>query len=187
MAMYSKFIIFKGKKYRLSGHYYRRENWGKSGPSTLHRAIWEHFNGDIPEGHEIHHKNSNTFDNCIYNLECLPGHIHQRDHALERIKQGKLKPPTQYALYKAAEWHGTKEGREWHGKHGKSTWEGREWHKCTCQNCGQAFNSPYPSRAKWCHPNCKAEALRKRKGWNVGVRPDRRKKRVLSGKRDIGE
>jgi len=39
--------------------------------TTVQRAMWRTFKGDIPEGHEIHHTNKNTFDNRIENLACI--------------------------------------------------------------------------------------------------------------------
>ena len=36
-----------------------------------HRYVWTKANGDIPEGMQIHHKNSNKLDNRIENLELI--------------------------------------------------------------------------------------------------------------------
>jgi hypothetical protein len=180
-------IEFNGYKYRLSGNYYRRNVWGSKGPSNLHRAIWEFHNGPIPDGFEIHHKDGDTFNNAVENLEQIAMREHQREHLLERIAKGEMQPPSEYALKRAALWHASPDGIEWHKQHGKSSWVGREWHPAICQNCGKSYRTPYPSRSKFCHANCKQEALRKRRGQNVGVRPERRKERVLSGKRDDGQ
>lgn len=35
-----------------------------------HRLVWQHFNGDIPPGHEINHRNGLKDDNRPRNLEC---------------------------------------------------------------------------------------------------------------------
>lgn len=37
----------------------------------VHRLVWEAFNGPIPEGLEINHKNRNRSDNRLENLELL--------------------------------------------------------------------------------------------------------------------
>lgn len=42
----------------------------------LHRAVWEFFNGLIPEGFIIHHIDGNPDNNDILNLECIPEHLH---------------------------------------------------------------------------------------------------------------
>ena len=47
--------------------------------------------------------------------------------------------------------------------------------------------TPFPTRAKFCHQNCKATALRKRRGKNVGARPNRKKEIILSGKRAVNK
>ena len=36
-----------------------------------HRAVWLYFNGEIPEGLEINHENSNRSDNRLSNLELV--------------------------------------------------------------------------------------------------------------------
>ena len=38
----------------------------------LHRLIWEDFWGtEIPKGYVIHHRNHNSLDNCILNLQLM--------------------------------------------------------------------------------------------------------------------
>ena len=49
-----------------------------------HRVIWEAFNGKIPEGFDIHHKNKQSFQNNLSNLECKEEHAHLSEH-----KQGQ--------------------------------------------------------------------------------------------------
>jgi hypothetical protein len=53
---YYNFLLCKESKYT---HY------------TAHRAVWEAFNGKIPEGFEINHKNLDRADNRLENLEVL--------------------------------------------------------------------------------------------------------------------
>jgi len=84
-------------------------------------------------------------------------------------------------------WHSTEEGKKWHEAHGKKSWENREWVGCTCQECGRAFASPYPKQAKYCEPNCRNRANRRKHGKPVGVRSKRVSSAVLSGKRLVGE
>lgn len=44
---------------------------GKVKNVRVHRVIWEAFNGAIPDGYEINHKNCIRHDNRIENLELL--------------------------------------------------------------------------------------------------------------------
>lgn len=37
----------------------------------IHVALWIHFNGDIPNGMEINHKDENTSNNVLSNLEIM--------------------------------------------------------------------------------------------------------------------
>jgi hypothetical protein len=181
-------VVFEGNKYWLSGGYYVRTGPRRAPLSRptiyLHRAMWESHYGPIPEGCQIHHKDGNSLNNAIDNLQCIERRAHRSLHSRENYAAKPLPPPSALALQRAAEWHASPEGLEWHQENGRRAWEHRVWHECICQQCGQPFLSPYPTLAKWCHPNCKAENLRQRRGRNVGVRPYRRKPRVLSGKRD---
>lgn len=43
--------------------------WTKGG--SLHRIVWEAFNGEIPEGYEIDHINAKRDDNRLDNLRCV--------------------------------------------------------------------------------------------------------------------
>ena len=88
----AKFVDFNGYRFRLSGSYYRKNCWSQAGPSNLHRAIWEQVNGPIPEGFHVHHRDGDTFNNCIDNLTIIEGRQHVRQHAIAATASGKLKP-----------------------------------------------------------------------------------------------
>jgi len=68
--------FFDGKKFTL-------RNNGYYGLTTddrilMHRYVYEFYNGRIPNGYDIHHKNELKHDNRIENLECLPKSEHTR-------------------------------------------------------------------------------------------------------------
>lgn len=223
-------ITFEGYTFYFSQGYYKRP--GKRGPRFLHRWVWECTHGPIPDGFVVHHKDHDTRNNGIDNLEIMPTDIHakyhgaaqsaeqrrrlaeagaawhrepanrrrmsaatkqhwrdgvydgndnsafyagrdkwvksdecreiNRDAAIQRHKDGILKPPGDEALKRAAEWHRSEEGRAWHREHGKATWSGRERHPCVCQYCGKSFHSHWPTRAKYCGINCKRLAYKAR-------------------------
>ena len=74
-----EFVEFNGNRYTLRNTgYYGRTNKERS---LLHRDMWEHYNGPIPDGWDVHHKNENKKDNVIGNFECLPKADHTRLHA----------------------------------------------------------------------------------------------------------
>jgi hypothetical protein len=65
------------------GQSYTMRNTGYYGATSgdrhlLHRAVWEHHNGTIPEGWDIHHRDEDKTNNDISNLECLPKAEHTR-------------------------------------------------------------------------------------------------------------
>lgn len=162
--MHPKRISFNGYEFRLSGNYYRRNVWGSDGPSNLHRAIWEFYVGEIPKGFHIHHLDGNPLNNALDNLWPVEGRQHQREHTLERIRDGDLLPPGDAARAKAAEWHGSGEGKRWHSEHSLRSWKTRESKTYPCQNCGKEFESTAPRGGKYCSPRCKLDAKTKANG-----------------------
>lgn len=58
-------------------------------PRFVHRAIWETFNGPIPEGMEIDHKHGNRSDNRLSELECVT-HIENMANPHFRQKRQEL-------------------------------------------------------------------------------------------------
>jgi len=152
---------FNGKIYRL----YPGERYFSRGIKRMHTAVWEHFNGKIPKTHEMHHKNENTWDNRICNLEIKDKVIHQREHGRKRY----LKNKDWFAKFHSAGieaaklWHASPDGIKWHRENGKRMWINREHKTLVCQVCGKEYQTRHAGVSKYCHPNCKAKALRKRR------------------------
>ncbi|MFN4840190.1 MAG: HNH endonuclease signature motif containing protein [Phycisphaerales bacterium] len=75
---------FNGRRfYRRPGPagYYRSDP--KYGGRYMHRVVWEHFHGPIPDDHHIHHIDGDPANNAIENLEA----IHSRDHAVRHWQE----------------------------------------------------------------------------------------------------
>lgn len=51
---------------------------------SLHVAIWEHHNGSVPEGHEIHHIDHDTLNNEPSNLAAIPISEHRKESQANR-------------------------------------------------------------------------------------------------------
>lgn len=68
--------------------------WDGKQNKLLHRYIWEKYNGEIPEGYQIHHKDKNRKNYDLDNLELVDVRDHHRKHALENNlgKSNKGKP-----------------------------------------------------------------------------------------------
>jgi hypothetical protein len=70
---------FNGVKYtkRATGYFMRSH--GKR--TLMHRDVWEHHNGKIPENFDIHHIDHDRSNNRIENLQALPRDEHARRYA----------------------------------------------------------------------------------------------------------
>ena len=86
-----------------------------------------------------------------------------------------LEPALEKAREAAKAWHASPEGLAWHSENGKRAWENRALRTVQCHECGRDFETPFPTRAKFCHLNCRQTAVRRKAGKNVGTRPYRKK------------
>lgn len=153
--------IFNGKEYHLypGERYFSRHN------KRLHRVVWEFYNGPIPKGYHVHHKDSNPYNNDISNLELILGRKHLTDHTNERIAEDPepFRRNMHKAMEAAKEWHRTDEGREWHRQHAL-TQEPRERVEYTCDFCGKKFLQQKANVGHhFCSGKC-AAAFRRRSG-----------------------
>lgn len=167
-------IEFNGFKYRrMPNGYYNAENW-KDGPTMLHRAVWEHHNGPIPDGWHVHHVDFDHTNNDITNLLAMPAEEHLSLHAKHGQWVGSEANIEQ--LKKAGElakaWHSSPEGLAWHSENSKRAWERRAWVPVKCQepDCDREFDTPYPTRAKYCCGACKERSRRRAAGLPLGKR-----------------
>ena len=81
---------------------------GKQKSGTVHRFIWEAFNGPIPNGMTIDHISGDKTDNRLSNLQLLtPGENNSKDKQRLSKKQiddiRYLRAHTNYSTYKIAE------------------------------------------------------------------------------------
>jgi len=154
---------FLGKEYKLykGSKYFSRNNCKDRTKDRLHKVVWEHHNGSIPEGHAVHHFDEDRSNNHVSNLRIHEKSIHQaihmRDAGRKEIARQALK---KYAQPKAAEWHGSEEGKAWHKEHAKQqTWE-RKFTK-VCNYCGKEYKAAMRKKSPgYCSGKCKAAQLR---------------------------
>lgn len=154
---------FNGRVFKLQP----KEKYFNSGPLRMHIYVWRHFNGPIPKGFHVHHKDENTWNNRIENLELVKSNKHQSYHSKKRIIENPewFKKFVENGQKGAKKWHGSEEGIEWHKEHAKRMGFGKpkEPIKKKCEQCGNEFEDWSQHKGgKFCHPNCKAKALRKR-------------------------
>jgi hypothetical protein len=63
---------------RNGGGYFQTSVEGVTTP--IHRIVWEHYHGPIPQGWDVHHRNEDRTDNAPDNLELLKRVDHVREH-----------------------------------------------------------------------------------------------------------
>jgi hypothetical protein len=129
----------------------------------MHRYVWEYYNGAIPKGYEIHHKDGNKANNDISNLELLTAEAHQRYHAehlTDEQRQKLAESLNRNARPAAIAWHKSAQGSEWHKKHYENTKEALHLKtQIICENCGAEFIGALNS--KFCCNACKSAYRRK--------------------------
>ena len=73
-------MIYDNKKWYMNDGYLYNPEYG-----MLHRYIYTKYNGLIPEGHIVHHKNGDKLDNVLENLIAMTKSEHNRLHHKGRI------------------------------------------------------------------------------------------------------
>jgi len=132
----------------------------------LHRYVYQTHCGPIPEGTEIHHLDGDKANNAPENLVPMGIKEHKRLHGVnptpERLAQ--IRQMQAEGIKKAVAWHTSKKGRAWHSKHAKELHRNMPLIDKVCQMCGEPYQTPLnqKTRSKYCHPNCRAAALRMR-------------------------
>lgn len=162
----TKIAYFNGKRFTRddkTGYYLGtvKEN-GKR--QRLHRYIWEYYNGEIPKGYDIHHKDHNKDNNELDNLELITRSQHSKLHCQELTEEQKQKRRNNIlnnAIPKAIEWHKSKEAKEFHKEHYKVSLALRQKEKFICENCGKEYEA-YKNRInRFCSNKCKSAWRRK--------------------------
>jgi hypothetical protein len=78
---YPKTIYTHFGKASIEKGYYRitTKKEGNQG-KRLHKLIYEKYNGPVPKGYHIHHKDGNSLNNNLNNLQCLTENEHHSLH-----------------------------------------------------------------------------------------------------------
>lgn len=122
--------------------------------------MWEFYNGPIPAGYEIHHKDHNPENNDISNLECLPCNEHHKEHREEASLRGRSPEHLEHlrrARELTKEWHHSSEGRAWHSEHSKKQFEDLPVRDAVCECCGRAFQYKSFNIPRFCSNSCKSK------------------------------
>ena len=155
---------FNGKWFEPVGSsgYYREVGNFKN---LMHRYVWEFYNGPIPKGCEIHHKDFDRSNNVISNLECLETSNHKKLHANNRTQAQTdwyRQNLNEKARPKAIEWHKSGAGSKWHSEHiNKQREKGAFKKELVCTNCGKTYIGEQHGPTCFCSNACKSEYRRK--------------------------
>ena len=143
----------RSKKRRDSSVSSTRRNTHK-----IARRVWEKEHGPIPEGHVIHHRDKDPFNNEIVNLECMTRFDHDSMHSKANTHaQQEARRENMKVAHAAQMEQMTPEDRTERAKKG---WEGREAGTLTCQHCGEAYDTRHTGDTKYCSNACKSAARR---------------------------
>jgi predicted nucleic acid-binding Zn ribbon protein len=120
---------------------------------ALHQYIWRKQFGEIPVGHDVHHKDKDFSNNTIDNLEAISKKEHGARHQGDDIERKRAQ--MDHARVFAAAWHGSEEGIAWHKAHGKRTWEDRKPVALVCTQCGKSYQGLFEKEGeRFCSRTC---------------------------------
>lgn len=137
-------IEYNGVKYRKypGKHYY----FAAGGGESLHRQKWKDAHGEIPPGHDIHHKDENKENNSIENLEARPFTEHRREHTTTRLLHGDLGRIL-------AVWRQTTEGQEILRQNAAKMHARTPERTLACAYCRKVFTTRHPFK-RYCDKVC---------------------------------
>lgn len=143
------------------GTYYRCAKLKK----RMHIFVWEYYNGVIPKGYEIHHKDFDKSNNDISNLELLTISEHRKLHAdllTNEEREWRKHNIEEKARPKAIEWHKSNDGKKWHSEHIKQQHLNDTFKsELICTNCGKHYIGEKKSKNNFCCNACKSQYRRK--------------------------
>lgn len=159
----TEYIFFNEKKYSIDKtHGYWRST--DRAHTALHRDIWKFYNGEVPEGYDIHHRDFNPLNNELSNLQCLTHAEHLRIHTTERRKAGTLKAKLErnvpiICAQCGKEFLARKKNAKFCSPLCNQHWQRDNGHRHViriCDVCGKEFLSFKYSYAKYCSHECVA-------------------------------
>ena len=138
---------------------------------SMHRYVWEYYNGPIPEGYVIHHTDGNRANNDISNLQCMTLLEHSKLHG-EKLTQEerdwKKNNINTKARPEAIKWHKSKKGKEWHKnrikeqmEQGRTHWQMTDKIIKVCELCGKEFEGYESTNVKNGHIFCSGKCHQK--------------------------
>lgn len=135
---------FNGVKFYKKREGYYKADFVKFGKTVyMHRYVWEYSNGEIPDGHHVHHIDGDKANNALSNLELISSSDHSKLHNKEREEKTPMwwKDGLEKARKAAVHWHKSEAGLAFHKELGKNSWLNRESVEWSCLNCNKPFTA----------------------------------------------
>jgi len=130
---------------------------GKHWYGYAHRYVWETRRGPIPPKHHIHHKDGNTANNSISNLECVAPGQHAARHPLSEEQKQRRLENLDAARGNAKIWHSSPEGREFHRMIAPRARKSFISQERECDQCAKSFMTKKPDHSdRFCSNACKS-------------------------------
>ena len=170
-----KIAYFNGYKFIKDDktNYYLSSGKIEGQRKRLHRYIWEYYNGNIPKGYDIHHKDHNKKNNNIDNLELLSFAEHKEKHIKEmseELKERLRNNINTKARPKAIEWHKSEKSKKFHQEQYKKSLGLIQPQEYKCEVCGTIYNAIPKKINRFCSNKCKSRWRR-----NSGIDNEERK------------
>lgn len=155
---------FNGRLWRL----WPSERYHAAGGNRLHRAVWTSAFGSIPRGCHIHHKDEDTVNNSLVNLECLPPSEHLAKPSKNRTAPPKgVDPFSDEYRARARAFNQSEAGRLWHKRNSERMQNWLKWKRepRICLHCEQTYDAVIRKNGHpqlYCSTLCRISAYRKR-------------------------
>lgn len=141
--------------------FYRNKNGKFWCTISMHRFVWTYFNGEIPEGCDVHHIDRNPDNNNISNLQLLTKAEHNKLHAATKKKGKPDKKSTFTCAVCGREYEAVSRGNNTYcsAKCKKIAERERAAEIKVCEICGKEFKTS--DKARFCSKKCLGEYLKK--------------------------
>ena len=144
--------------------FYRKKSTNYCCAVSLHRFVWMYFNGEIPDGCDVHHCDFNHDNNDIANLELVTKDEHQRIHAVFKKQKSPPKKSTFVCAVCGKEFQAVNRGNNTYCSVTckKIAERARVAETKICEVCGKEFSATVGSSQKFCSEACYHQYRRRR-------------------------
>ncbi len=128
---------------------------------SIHRFVWTYFNGEIPEGYDVQHRDLNHDNNDIANLKLVTKDEHKKIHAAVKSTRRPDKKSKFACAVCGREYEAANRGNNSYcsAKCKKIAERARAVEIKICSVCGKEFTTS--DDAKFCSRECVSESLKR--------------------------